>query len=150
MCPFPLSVSTPDGNLLKIVKASLVEEQEKEVEMIDVVLCDGTWIFDAIAIFHSLKLGTVMPYMGSPLMMFRTTIGNVGVAARVNWVADTYPSCFSRENLERSWHCRLATEGSLKTTIHPANQKIDHYFRKSLRNPDFKKELKFPPNDIAR
>ncbi|KAI0219035.1 hypothetical protein LSAT2_029337 [Lamellibrachia satsuma] len=112
--PVPLAIATPEGNLVKTVKASLLKELEKNSSAVNVVPCESTLILDAMAILQAIKVDTTMTYRELAHLVFNTIVRGVGIK--------------NAENDRRT----MSTAGLLGTTIHSENQRIDHQFKKSL------------------
>ena len=69
--PYPLSIATPEGNLVKTVKATLLKELEKNYVPLSIVSPDTTWIIDAMAVLQALKVDTTMTYKHLALLVFK-------------------------------------------------------------------------------
>ena len=126
--PVPLATATPEGNLVKTVKAYLLKELEKNSSAINAVPCDSTWIVDAIAILQTIKVDTTINYTVLAHLVFNTIVIGVGMSSRIDWVVDTCPE-ISIKIAERDRRT-TSTAGLLGTTINSENQGIDHQFKK--------------------
>ena len=136
--PVPVAIATPEGNLVKTVKASLLKELEKNSSDVNVVPCDSIWIVDAIAILQAIKVDMTITYMELAHLVFNTIV-SIGMSLRIDWVVDTYPE-ISIKKAERD--CRTtSTAGLLGTTINSENPKMYYQFKKSLLSAQFKQEL---------
>ena len=72
-----LAIATPEGNLVKTVKASLQKELEKNSSAVYVVPCDSTMIVDVMAILKAIKVDTIMTYRELARHVFNTIVRSV-------------------------------------------------------------------------
>ena len=104
--PFPLSLATNEGNLVKTSKVKLLHAIEEEVEGATVSVLpvnDKACILDAMAILQTL---TAIPEtIGELAIQLLVKAVNIAVylnCGRVDFVSDRYPG-LSIKDLERNW-----------------------------------------------
>ena len=126
--PLPWALATPDGQLAKTSKSTLLDALEKDCQPAERVPRGAAWIVDAMAILQS---------MSSPPPTFAQLAEQVFLVTckpfadgsrRVDFVADTYP-VISIKGAERSQH---AAAGGLLWTISRGSQKCPTQFKSFL------------------
>ena len=102
--PFPLSLATTDGIMVKTVKSNLMHiiEDMADDPVTDVIAPNGALIVDAMALLQTLRkvpatFEEIPPLILSSLVSMATQMN----ATRVDFVADRYP-IVSIKNSERS------------------------------------------------
>ena len=138
--PYPLSLATTDGNMVKTVKANLMHIIEDMVDdsVTDVIPSNGALIIDAMAMFQSLSqvpatFEELPPLLLSILISMATRLN----ATRVDFVVDRYPKV-SIKNSERK---KRAYTGSNMLKIYGKKKKTPTQWKKFLNNGENKESL---------
>jgi hypothetical protein len=101
--PFPLSLATLEGNLVKSTKSKLLSIIENEVQEALVEHIDGenALIIDAMALLQSMKIrSTTFGELALQILTRIVQMGSFSNSKRVDLVCDRYPD-HSIKNLER-------------------------------------------------
>ena len=139
--PFPCSLATNEGNLVKTPKVKLLHAIEEELEGATVSVLpvnDKACILDAMAILQSL---TAIPgTFGELAIQLLVKAVNIAVylnCGRVDFVSDRYPG-LSIKDLERN---RRAVDGVQVVQIYSENQKVPRQWKKLMASGENKEEL---------
>ena len=132
--PFPYSLATLDGGLMKTSKAKLLPLLEKDVATLDSVPSSAAYIVDAMA-----ALQATIPAGGTFGCLAEQILNGItyGIipGGRVDFVSDQYPHD-SIKSLERQ---KRGSSGMLLVTITAAEQRL----------PTWKKFMAASPNKVS-
>jgi hypothetical protein len=139
--PFPCSLATSEGDLVKTPKSKLVHAIEVEARsslVSDPPLEDSACILDAMAIIQTL---TMLPEkfgeLANHLLIKVIKIAVSCHCKRVDFVCDRYPRQ-SIKNLERD---RRAIDGVQLINIYSEHQKVPRQWKKFLSSGENKEQL---------
>lgn len=139
--PFPSSLATSEGDLIKIQKSKLLQAVKNEADSPTVAgLPDGNnaCVLDAFAILQSLT--PVLDSFGELSKQLLVKVVNFALGfkcKRVDFVCDRYPQQ-SIKSLERN---RRSAEDVQKMKIHNMAQKVPRQWKKFLSCGENKEEL---------
>ena len=139
--PFPSSLSTSTGDLVKTAKSKLLHAIEDEVPDASVELPaveDKAYILDAMAVLQTLT--TIPSTFGELANSLLDKIVNTAVFSkckRVDFVCDRYPRQ-SIKDLERE---RRALSGTQVIRIYSEQQKVPRQWKKFMSSGENKEEL---------
>ena len=126
--PVPWSLATPDGQMAKTTKSTLLQLLEKDCDPIEVVPNDAVWVVDAMALLQSI---TNVPRTFGELAEAVFTMATTSFAThgpRVDLVCDQYPDV----SITASEQSRRAASGSLIVNITHSLQKCPTQWQKFL------------------
>ena len=139
--PFPCSLATNDGNLVKTAKVKLLHAIEEEVEgatVSDLPVNDKACILDAVAMLQTL---TAIPRtFGELAIQLLIKAVNTAVylnCGRVDFVCDRYPN-LSIKDLERD---KRPVDGVQVVQIYSDHQKVPRQWKKFMASGENKEEL---------
>jgi hypothetical protein len=139
--PFPSSLATSEGDLVKTAKSKLLHKIEEEVPDASVDLPsveNKAYILDAMAVLQTL---TVIPAtFGELAINLLQQVVNAAIYSkckRVDFVCDRYPQ-ESIKNLER---VRRAMSGVQVIRIYRGEQKVSRQWKKFMSSGNNKEEL---------
>ena len=126
--PLPWSLATPDGQLAKTTKSTLLNLLEKDVAPQEEVPANAAWVVDAMALLQSISSPprTFADLAETVFTMATTSFRTHG--PRVDFVVDRYPD-ISIKAAERS---KRAKSGSLAVNITHRTQKCPSQWKKFL------------------
>jgi hypothetical protein len=139
--PFPCSLATSEGDLVKTQKSKLVhaiEEEAQSSSVSDPPLEDSACILDAMAILQTLT--TLPEKFGELATQLLIKVIKIAVSChykRVDFVCDRYP-LQSIKNLERD---RQAIDGVQLINIYSEHQKVPRQWKKILSSGENKEQL---------
>ena len=123
--PLPSALATPDGQLAKMSKSTLLDTLEKDCQPAESVPPGATWIVDAMAILQSMfSPPRTFAHLAEQVFLI-TCKPFANGSCRVDFVADTYPDISIKE-AERS---QRAAAGRLLWTISRGSQKCTAQFK---------------------
>ena len=123
--PFPLSLATLEGNLVKSTKSKLLNIIENEVEeaLVEHIAGENALIIDAMALLQSMKIrSTTFGELALEILTRIVQMASFSNSKRVDLVCDRYPD-HSIKNLERKKHSR---GGMLSVKIYTVVSKRSH------------------------
>jgi hypothetical protein len=138
--PFPLSLATLEGNLVKSTKSKLLSIIENEVQEALVEHIDGenALIIDAMALLQSMKIrSTTFGELALEILTRIVQMASFSNSKRVDLVCGCYPD-HSIKNLERIKHSR---GGMLSVKIYGSQQKIPCQWKNLLAVRKNKEEI---------
>ena len=138
--PYPHPLATNEGDLVKTVKAKLLNTIEDEVQGGSVDLPDGdkAYILDAMAILQTLSvLPATFGELATDLLVKIVNIAVFSNSGRVDFVCDRYPSQ-SIKNLERD---KRAVGGTHVVRIYSEQQRVPRQWKKFMSSGENKEEL---------
>lgn len=138
--PFPGSLATSDGDLVKTTKVKLLNAIEEEVDdaTVDFSSGDKACILDGMAMMQT--LAAIPSTFGELAFEILVKVVNAAVYSgckRVDFVCDRYPKQ-SIKNLERQ---RRSASGIYQTRIYSNQQKVPRQWRKFLSSGENKEDL---------
>ena len=138
--PYPLSLATTDGLMVKTVKSNLMHIIEDMVDnsVTDVMPSNAALIIDAMALLQSLnKIPATFEELPPLLLSILISMATRMNATRVDFVVDCYPKV-SIKNSERK---KRAFTGSNVLKIYGKKQKTPTQWKKFLNNGENKESL---------
>lgn len=139
--PFPCSLATNEGDLVKTAKAKLLHAVEGEVEeatVNELPVTDKACVLDAMAILQTFTpIPGTFGELATQLLVKAVNIAIYSNCKRVDFVCDRYPR-ESIKNLERD---RRATGGVQVVRIYSEHQKVPRQWKKFMSSGENKEEL---------
>lgn len=138
--PFPGSLATSDGDIVKTAKMKLLKAIEEEVDDVTVhfPVGDKACILDGMAMMQT--LAAIPSTFGELALEILVKVVNAAVYSgckRVDFVCDRYPKQ-SIKNLERQ---RRSVSGIYQTRIYSNQQKVPRQWKKFMSSGENKEEL---------
>lgn len=138
--PFPLSLATLEGNLVKSTKSKLLSIIESEVQhaLVENVNDENALIIDAMALLQSMKIkSTTFGELAFEVLTRIVQMASFSNSKRADLVSDRYPD-HSIKNFER----KKRSQGSvLSVKIYSGQQKIPCQWKKFLAVGKNKEEI---------
>ena len=138
--PFPCSLATNEGDLVKTVKSKLVSAVEGEVTdaSVDIPVEEKAYIVDAMAMIQTMtEIPDTFGELATQLLVKIVNTAVFSSSKRVDFVCDRYPKQ-SIKDLERQ---RRAASGVQVIRIYGEQQKAPRQWKKFLSSGENKEEL---------
>ena len=139
--PFPCSLATNEGKLVKTAKVKLLHAVEEEVEgatVSDLPVNDKACILDAMAVLQTLTaIPETFGELATQLLVKTVNTAVYLKCRRVDFVCDRYPH-LSIKDLERD---RRAVDGVQVVRLYSEHQKVPRQWKKFMTSGENKEEL---------